>query len=88
MRIEFVFDSYEIGLWFRRRWHRTLIRLHLRKPLEHSVTQRYGAVNLSQYLYDFSPTDVPLPNIRITGEVGLAGKDWKASVTDLSDEDG
>lgn len=60
MRIEMVFDSYDIGMWFRSRWTRLLIRLHLRKPYDGpNYTQMFGALDFSYKLYELSPSEVP-----------------------------
>ncbi len=58
MRLEIVVDTYDIGMWFRRRWTRLLIRLHLREPLP-PWSQRFGTIDFTWALYDLSPSEVP-----------------------------
>ena len=54
-------------MWLRRRWRRTLIRLHLAKPYTGPpVMQVFGAIKLSHekqhgQLYGLTPYEVPSP---------------------------
>ena len=83
MHVEFEVSWWSTKLWLRRKWRRTLIRLHLRKPYDGPpVMQVFGPIKLSKdrlhgKLYEMTPfgpitlTDNPYEVLYARPELGL-----------------
>ena len=60
MHVEFEIEWWATRMWLRRKWRRTLIRLHLRKPYDGpNYVQLFGPITLTDNLYEPTPYEVP-----------------------------
>ena len=65
MHVEFEVSWWSAKLWLRRRWRRTLIRLHLRKPYDGpNYVQMFDTIKLTNEklvgkLYELTPPEAP-----------------------------
>ena len=77
MHVEFEVSWWSTKLWWRRKWNRTLIRLHLRKPGP-PVMQIFGTLKFSNEklhgrLYGLTPDETPflVPDTLFTDIAGI-----------------